>query len=434
MPKCKELIVLLEGRRIGVLREELSGHHTFTYDASAADDLRLSLSMPRRAEPWQGKPVEAFIDGVLPDDRDMRRRIAGQYDGVNANNPFSLLTAIGLDCAGGVQFVPLENGGSLSLDENLKPIGEKEIGARLRSIAASDGTSWLQRDEHWSLNGSQTKIALRFQNGNWYEAIGAAPTTHIIKPGIPELHEQAFNEYVCMKTIAELQVPVAESRFQCFGDMPAIVSTRWDRRLVHAKDGTEKVIRIHQEDFCQATAHMTDEKYQSDGGPSAVDIVRCMRGNSLQERDVVMFVIALALNFLMAGTDAHAKNYAILEPVGEAPRLAPLYDVASGFAYETQHKQRKLAMSIGREYNYDNISLHDWQRFARGADIDEDRVEIVLRHYAGMLPDAFGAASAAALDDAAQLDRSADDVRRQLVQRIREGVDAQCSRVLRWFD
>lgn len=98
----KTLIVLLEGRRIGILQEDSAGKHSFTHDADAP--AQLSLSMPRRAKPWTGAPIEAYIDGVLPDDLGMRKKIGRQY-GVNGNNPFALLTAIGLDCAGGAQFV-----------------------------------------------------------------------------------------------------------------------------------------------------------------------------------------------------------------------------------------------------------------------------------------------------------------------------------------
>ena len=105
--KPKELAVFLEGNRIGMLSEDSVGRHMFTYNMNARIDAPLSLSMPRRLAPWTGKPVEAFIDGVLPDDWAMRQRIARRY-AVSAGNPFSLLTAIGLDCAGGVQFVPLE--------------------------------------------------------------------------------------------------------------------------------------------------------------------------------------------------------------------------------------------------------------------------------------------------------------------------------------
>ena len=171
---------------------------------------------------------QAFIDGVLPDDQAMRQRIARRYD-VNAGNPFSLLTAIGLDCAGGAQFVLPSETDSFTGRSSLLPITEAEIRQRLVSISDDRQATWQGTDEHWSLNGAQDKIALRFQDGRWYEAQGSAATTHIIKPGILKLYEQACNEYVCLKTIARLHVPVSNCEFREFDGLPALVSERWDR-------------------------------------------------------------------------------------------------------------------------------------------------------------------------------------------------------------
>jgi serine/threonine-protein kinase HipA len=434
--KPKELVVFLEGRRIGVLSEDSYGKHIFTYDTDAEIDAPLSLSLPRRVAPWRGKPVEAFIDGVLPDDQVMRQRIARRYD-VNAGNPFSLLTAIGLDCAGGAQFVPTADVDSFNKQASLRPITEAEIRQRLVSISDDRQASWQGVDEHWSLNGAQDKIALRFQDGQWYEAHGSAATTHIIKPGILKLHEQAFNEYVCLKAIAALHVPVSNCEFREFAGLPALVSERWDRKWVMNQDGDTEVIRIHQEDLCQATGHPTAEKYQSDGGPGATEILSCLRINGLDAASVGLFYIALILNFLMAGTDAHAKNYAIEEPVGERPRLAPLYDIASMFAYATQRNQRKLAMSIGGEYNWERIELRHWRKLAdTDSSGDFELVELLLARYAATLPDAFADAAKTARELSSGIlhaDRETQNNRDRLLTRIQDGIAAQCTRVLHWF-
>ncbi|KAB7787389.1 HipA N-terminal domain-containing protein [Bifidobacterium cebidarum] len=65
MTKVKALTVLLEGIPIGVLEEDATGKHSFTYDLTSPSNAQLSLSMPRRAQPWKGLPVEAYIDGIL---------------------------------------------------------------------------------------------------------------------------------------------------------------------------------------------------------------------------------------------------------------------------------------------------------------------------------------------------------------------------------
>lgn len=201
--------------------------------------------------------------------------------------------------------------------------------------------------------------------------------------------------------------------------------------------GETTVRRLHQEDLCQATARMTAEKYQSCGGPGAVEIIRLLRSNKLEETDVALFLSALILNFLMAGSDAHAKNYAILEPVGERPMLAPLYDVASMFAYDTQRKQRKLAMSIGGEYNWERIELSHWHQLAQDTKpADFELIQVLLRRYATLLPDAFADAAGEALKlsaGALHADEETQGKRRELTARIQEGIAGQCGRVLQWF-
>ena len=62
------------------------------------------------------------------------------------------------------------------------------------------------------------------------------------------------------------------------------------------------------------------------------------------------FADALIWNWLIAGTDAHAKNYSLLL-AGAQVRLAPLYDVASALPYPDLHVRRlRFAMKIGGDY------------------------------------------------------------------------------------
>lgn len=64
---------------------------------------------------------------------------------------------------------------------------------------------------------------------------------------------------------------------------------------------------------------------------------------------VTRFVDALAYNWIIGGTDAHAKNYSLLLD-GEGVLLAPLYDVASILPCRGFAPKAKLAMKIGSEY------------------------------------------------------------------------------------
>ena len=99
----KELVVLLSGQKLGTLTEDPHGKHWFSYDLDGPER-NLSLSMPRRSQAWGPDQVEPFLDGLLPDNQAARVEIARRYGAV-AGNTFTLLAAVGRDCAGAVQFL-----------------------------------------------------------------------------------------------------------------------------------------------------------------------------------------------------------------------------------------------------------------------------------------------------------------------------------------
>lgn len=78
------------------------------------------------------------------------------------------------------------------------------------------------------------------------------------------------------------------------------------------------------------------------------------------------FLDALALNWLIGGTDAHAKNFSLLLGAGGRVRLAPLYDIASRIAYDPWHPHElRLAMRIGDEYVLGRIQPRQWDELAK---------------------------------------------------------------------
>lgn len=190
---------------------------------------------------------------------------------------------------------------------------------------------WVMPGEHWSLGGSQQKFALRRESGGWFEARGAAATSHILKPGVRALRAQALLEHVSMRAAATCGVEVARTDYTEFRSESAIVVTRFDR--APGPSGTLR--RAHQEDLCQALG--VAEKYEDRGGPTATRIIRLLRDTARTAADatanVDRFVDGLVLDTVIAAPDGHARNYAVLLD-GDTVHLAPLYDVASGLAYQ----------------------------------------------------------------------------------------------------
>ncbi len=150
-------------------------------------------------------------------------------------------------------------------------------------------------------------------------------------------------------------------------------------------------MRIHQEDVCQALSVFPKDKYESSGGPRAADIVRLLRETSGDrgDRNIKHFTDGLIANYLLGALDAHAKNYGVMLS-GDQARLAPLYDVASGYPYDssTQTGLRFAAMRIGKESQFGKIEPRHWERFAAETGLDPKALCARVYELATILPDA----------------------------------------------
>src|SRR5262249_10834771 len=119
-------------------------------------------------------------------------------------------------------------------------------------------------------------------------------------------------------------------------------------------------------------------------------IAELLRAHSSErEEDVATFLDAIAFNWLIAGSDAHAKNYSMLLAAGGQVRLAPLYDLASGLPYPKidPHKVT-LAMKLGGEYRLRAIGPRQWHKLAAELHLDPTRVRDRVRELAAAVPDA----------------------------------------------
>ena len=384
-----QLIALLEGRTVGTVRYK-NARLSFVYsDTWRADPnaYPLSLSMPLASAEHGHARIEAFLWGLLPDNDRVLENWGRRFQ-VSPRNVFRLITHVGEDCAGAVQFVRPERLEPLQKEpasREVKWLAEDEVAERLRALCA-DHSQWRSAQDtgQFSLAGAQPKTALLFERQRWGVPSGRVPTTHILKPPTGEWNGHAENEHFSLRLARAAGLIVPNSTVQHFGDEIAIVVERYDR----VRSGG-RWSRIHQEDMCQTLGLHPTRKYESDGGPGVRTIAELLREQSSNpEEDVQSFVDAIVFNWLIAGTDAHAKNYALLLGGSGAVRLAPLYDLASILPYQTINLQKaKLAMKIGGEYRLRNIGLRHWKRFATDLRLNDAWLMERIRTMAASFPD-----------------------------------------------
>lgn len=421
-----DLAALLNGREIGRVHRDRRGRLSFVY----AEDWRdareahpLSLSMPIAAAEHGHAVTEAFLWGLLPDNEAILDRWASRFH-VSARNPFALVSHVGEDCAGAVQFVrPERLDACLTAEaEPVEWLDEHAVAERLRLLRA-DPSAWrAPRDTgQFSLAGAQPKTALLLENGRWGVPSGRTPTTHILKPPTGAFDGHAENEHFCLALARRLGLPTATSTIMHFEDQIAIVIERYDRRRTEGA-----ILRVHQEDVCQAMGVPPIRKYENEGGPGAQAIIELLRTHSSDRKaDVSTFLDALAFNWLAAGTDAHAKNYSLLIGSAGRVRLAPLYDLASALPYDHMHFQKlKLAMKIGPDYRLRDIGEREWRRLAENVRFDPDDLLQRITDLADRLPD-----EAATVRDRLRSEGLQHDVVERLHDRL-SARGAQCSKTM----
>lgn len=385
------LAVHLNGRLVGHLRRLASGAIDFQYAEAWLNwehALPVSVSLPLREDRYTGDPVIAVFDNLLPDGDPIRRRLAESVK-AEGHDAFSLLSAVGRDCVGALQFLPEDEAPGPAGEVAGHPLSDADIADRLRGLAnmplgVSDDDAF-----RISIAGAQEKTALLYRDGQWCIPRGSTATTHILKPQMGllpnglDMRRSVENEHLCLKLTAALGLPSSNTEIIDFDGERVLSVERFDRRWT--RDG--RLLRLPQEDFCQALSVPPTLKYDADGGPGASDILGVLKGSDMPGKDQRSLLKALIVFWLLGATDGHAKNFSIALRPGARFNLAPLYDVMSlqpaVDAGQVRRRQFKTALAIGdnRHYVVDEIRPRHFAQTAQrngipAATVDEICAEL----------------------------------------------------------
>ncbi|WP_027233663.1 type II toxin-antitoxin system HipA family toxin [Leisingera caerulea] len=364
--------VLLNERQVGALRLAGSGAISFTYDPewlAWEHAMPISLSLPLREEAHQGGPVIAYLGNLLPDNQAIRERVAVRVR-AGGTDVWHMLEKIGRDCVGALQFAAGDVSGTGALEG--QPVTEAQIAGMLRNLASAPLGLEEEDDFRISIAGAQEKTALLRREGDWIRPSGMTPTTHILKtqlgvlPAGIDLSDSVENEFFCMSFCRAMGMDVAEVEIMDFEDVRSLVVTRFDRRWTRGG----RLIRLPQEDFCQALSVPPSQKYQMVGGPGIAEGIGLLTGSDDPEADQRAFFRAQVLFWLLGATDGHAKNFSIaLHPGGF--RMTPLYDVLSAQKAvedgQIRQNRMRLAMAVDGHYRINEVVPRHFLQAAKAA-------------------------------------------------------------------
>ncbi|MBD7961174.1 type II toxin-antitoxin system HipA family toxin [Comamonas avium] len=392
------LSIWMNGEHVGLWEVSRTGGHRLFYDPTwlASPHSRpLSLSLPFTPDlEVSGQVVENFFDNLLPDNADIRKRITKRF-GLRSTDPnaFALLETIGRDCVGAVQLMP-EGEQPIGFNQ-LKgsPMDEQDVAAHLAGLGNAFGNLEGETDFRLSIAGAQEKTALLRIGEQWFQPLGATPTTHILKPqiGMVPRHDHDFtqsvqNEWLCNQLLGAMGFPVATSTIETFGPHTVLSVERFDR----AWNPAGWIARLPQEDLCQAKGVASSQKYEVDGGPGIVECLEVLAGSQESAADSARFVMAQLAFWLLAAIDGHAKNFSIFIQPGGGYQMTPLYDVLSAWPVighghgKIESRRAKMAMAIpgfkSRHYHLYTIQRRHWKvlaNFTRITGLWEEMVAMV---------------------------------------------------------
>lgn len=359
------LALWANGERVGRWTVTARGDMELQYDPAwlvspAGRPLSLSLPFNFNNEPLKGDPVANYFEGLLPDSDAIRRRTAARFK-TGSIEAFDLLSAIGRDCVGALQL--LQDGQEPTGIHHVEgvEVDEEAIERHLLEVVTPDrfqGARDPDDDFRISLAGAQEKDAFLRWGGKWLKPRGATPTTHIFKLPLglvggrkADFSTSVDNEWLCLQVLAAYGLPTARADIASFGTQRVLVVERFDRTV--SRDG-KRLLRLMQEDFCQATGTSPLVKYEIEGGPGLMQLFTLGQQSVAAEQDLRTLMASQVIFWLLRAPDGHAKNFSIQLLAGQAGRfrLTPLYDVMSAYPVigegpnQWAARDLKLAMAL----------------------------------------------------------------------------------------
>ncbi len=397
----------------------------------------ISIRLPVTDAVYGHELIAPFVASFLPEGDALRQRLQRLLH-VDAKHDFGLLAAIGRESAGALSFWPVDEQPHA---ENARYIelNDEEF-ENWKAYAHQLPLQFPGRKIRLSLAGAQSKTALYFDRKNAaYLPEQGAPTSHILKPAIPGCRpNSAFVELISMRIAREVlgnaRVPEADVWKNCYR------VRRFDRI-----PASQRLARLHQEDFCLALGRMPQQKYERRNVQERL-LAHCFQLiDQLGQQERILspamqrmhLLDQIILNALLHNPDAHLKNHALLYREDGTLEIAPLYDClcTAGLTFQSNDElawestaqgpvvhTRELSLRIGNAEQIDQVGLHDWELFAEECGFTRAFVRRRVKMLAGSVTDQMQAATESVLNEVPAAENAADAVRL--------GISAQLAKVI----
>jgi serine/threonine-protein kinase HipA len=336
------LDVYLHGKLVGGLFQTGEHGYRLAYRPEAVEEFGagealLSNSLPVREEPFGADVSRAYVEGLLP--QGQRRHAIATELGLDPDDGYGLIAALGRDCPGAVVFLDQGEDHEPGDAGSLTWLSDDELEWLLQPhpVGLADDSHRLRMN--FTLPGERHKLALvrDEESGRWAWPRPDAPSTHILKPESAERRGLVANEMTCTLAYRELGLPVAHVAVEMIAGQTCLVSKRFDRW--GEGPGTE---RLHQESFAQALGiapppTAAGENSRQGETPDLAESCGLLRAIG-EEHGAHTLMSAAFCDLVIGNCAARGANAALLF-TDDGPILAPIFGIAATEIYGAERRR-----------------------------------------------------------------------------------------------
>ncbi len=195
---------------------------------------------------------------------------------------------------------------------------------------------------------------------------------YILKPPTPDFPALPEIEDVTMHLAEIARIKTAQhSLIRLESGELAYLTKRFDR---------SKKKKIPQEDFCQLSELLTEDKYKS----SMEKVGKIIRQYSTQPGIDCITIFELSLFFFLTGNaDMHLKNFSLIRTDKGEISLSPAYDLVSTKMAMPQDSE-ELALTINGKKS--RFKKSDFDLFAGNLQLNSKTIETTYERFASLIP------------------------------------------------
>lgn len=298
---------------IGILEETPIGGTNFTY-SDQWDKNPIACTLTKKDIEWKDG-LHPFFQNLCPEGwlREEQRKF-GKLD---SQDDLGFILRFGKDCIGAVGIMPVSET-EIDLEQN---------GAIVGSIKSNK-----------TISGAQEKLIVYKDRNKFYPSQNNDPATYIAKFDSNSYPDLVRNEYKCLMLAKAVigKDKVTDFSSNILDDRSTLIVKRFDR------DGN---IKLKMEEFAQILNKSSREKF--DSSYEAIGS-RILQHSVSPEIDLLLYFKQIIFNIIIGNTDAHLKNFALLE-TKNGMRLSPAYDLVNTMLYSKQGHDSTLALALGGE-------------------------------------------------------------------------------------